>query len=101
MVSGDFIGTCWRCGQRLTAVDYGREASCPGCRRDTRVCRNCRHYAPGRPNDCVEPMAERVLIKDRANFCEHFEAADRGPTPSTSAPGQDALREAAEALFRK
>lgn len=106
IVASESIGLCWRCGQGLTAADYGREASCPGCGKNTRVCRNCRHYAPGRPNDCLEPLAERVLIKDRANFCDHFEPSVRplpgaGPGETVGRDHQDALRAAAEALFRK
>ncbi|MBK1701221.1 hypothetical protein [Thiococcus pfennigii] len=96
----DYVGTCWHCGRRLAAVDYGRETRCLDCDRDTRVCRNCRHYAPGRANECLEPMVERVLAKDRANFCEWFEPADRVPQGGTSSPGED-LRAAAEALFRR
>lgn len=100
MTDTDYIGTCWHCGQRLSGVDYGRETRCLGCDKDTRVCRNCRHYAPGRPNECQEPMVERVLVKDRANFCELFDPADR-PAEGDPSPAGDELHAAAEALFRK
>ncbi|MEY6432813.1 hypothetical protein ABC977_10380 [Thioalkalicoccus limnaeus] len=98
---GAEVGRCWSCGRGLTSADYGRENRCLGCDRDTRVCRNCRHYAPGRANECYEPRSERILIKDRANFCDFFEpnAAPAGiKTPAQAAP--DALRQAAEALFK-
>lgn len=98
-MNSDPIGTCWHCRRRLGAADYGREASCPGCGKSTRVCRNCRHYAPGRPNDCVEPIAERVLEKDRANFCEFFEASDN-PAASEAKAAAEALRRTAEDLFK-
>jgi hypothetical protein len=98
-MSEEIRGHCWRCGGGLTASDYGREAACPGCGRPTRVCRNCRNYAPGRPNECVEPMVERVLDKDRANFCELFEPTDR-PATAETAPPAEALRKAAEDLFK-
>lgn len=83
----DVIGRCWHCGRDLTKADYGRETLCLGCGKATRVCRNCRHYAPGRPNACLEPMAEEVLDKERANFCEFFDPGDRhtGATGGTSA----------------
>jgi predicted RNA-binding Zn-ribbon protein involved in translation (DUF1610 family) len=92
-------GTCWHCGHGLVAADYGREAACPACGKETHVCRNCRHYAPGRPNDCYEPMAERVVNKARANFCEYFEP---GRPAAGGAAGSDPedLRRAAEDLFR-
>jgi hypothetical protein len=98
-MSDAILGKCWHCGRALTAADFGRETNCPGCSKPTRVCRNCRHFAPGRPNDCVEPMTEPILEKERANFCELFE-----PTQNTagSAPGSEAedLLKAAESLFK-
>jgi len=97
----DLAGLCWHCGHQLSSVDYGRETTCQGCGKDTRTCRNCRHYATARPNECLEPMAERVLVKDRANFCEFFEPSDRPSESGSGGTSQEALRAAADALFRK
>jgi len=94
----EIIGVCWHCRAPLTASDYGRETLCRGCGKPTRVCRNCGNYAPGRPADCLEPLAERVLEKGRATACEFFApAANPLADPAASAGG---LRAAAEALFR-
>lgn len=98
-MSEEIRGTCWHCGHGLTAADYGREAACPACGKETHVCRNCRHYRPGRPNDCFEPMAERVVNKVRANFCGYFEAG-KPAAAGSSATGTDDLRRAAEDLFK-
>lgn len=89
-------GACWACGAKLVAADYQREGECPRCRKQTHVCRNCRFYQPGRPNDCQEPIAEAVGDKQRANFCDYFE-----PTVNAYRPGADAdqLRAAADKLF--
>ena len=89
-------GICWSCGTHLCASDYQREGECPKCRKQTHVCRNCRFYQPGRPNDCQEPVAEPVRDKDRANFCDYFE-----PGSDTYRPDADPerLRAAAEDLF--
>ena len=89
-------GICWSCGAHLGAGDYQREAECPSCRKQTHVCRNCRFFKPGRPNDCEEPIAEPVADKQRANFCDYFE-----PSSDTyqAAPDADALRAAADKLF--
>ena len=89
-------GVCWSCGAPLKASDYTREGECPACRKQTHVCRNCRFYEPGRPNDCQEPIAERVNDKQRANFCDYF-----SPSSDSYRPGanQDALRAAADDLF--
>jgi len=89
-------GVCWSCGAELAAVNYQREGECPQCRKQTHVCRNCRFYEPGRPNDCQEPIAEPVLNKDRANFCDYFD-----PSSGVYRPGADPddLRAAADSLF--
>ncbi len=91
------IGNCWHCSADLGMHDYGRETNCPGCGKPTRVCRNCRWYDPSRANQCQEPMAEEVMDKIRANYCEYFEA-----TVQTGGDGgaADALRRAAEELFK-
>ncbi|MBK1721972.1 hypothetical protein [Thiocystis violacea] len=96
----EILGHCWRCARALSTLDYGRETSCIGCGKPTRCCRNCRHYAPGRANECVEPMVERILDKTAANFCELFEPTTPGAGASSVAPETDALRQAAEALFK-
>jgi predicted RNA-binding Zn-ribbon protein involved in translation (DUF1610 family) len=69
---------CYKCGKEL-AIErkVGRREDCPFCGSDLHVCLNCRFYDPGSYNDCREPQAERVVIKDRSNFCDYFEFGDR------------------------
>jgi hypothetical protein len=95
----EIVGKCWHCGADLSQSDYGREANCMACGKPTHVCRNCRHYATGRPNDCLEPLADRVLDKTRANFCEHFEPS-LTPATAGAATAPDDLAKAAQDLFR-
>jgi len=90
-------GSCWHCGHRLAASDYARESACPQCGRATHVCRNCRFYDTRRPNACAEPVAEPVAHKERPNFCGYFEAGERR---SSETPQDEALRQAAEDLFK-
>ncbi|MES9831554.1 MAG: hypothetical protein ABW157_09910 [Candidatus Thiodiazotropha sp. LLP2] len=92
-------GKCWHCGQVLQSMDFGRETNCTACGKPTRVCRNCRWYAPSRPNQCEEPAVERVLEKEKSNFCELFEPTFNPLTDDTIKP-DDALRQAAEDLFK-
>jgi hypothetical protein len=92
-------GLCWNCGHGLTRLDLGRESPCPGCGKPVHCCRNCRHYAPGRPNECMEPLVERVIDKLRANFCDYFEPSPKAAAGG-AAPDAEALRQAAEALFQ-
>lgn len=92
-------GRCWHCGHELKSADYGRETNCISCNRATRVCRNCRWYAPSRPNQCEEPAVERVIEKERANFCELFEPTLEPLSDKAATTGDD-LRQAAEDLFK-
>jgi hypothetical protein len=48
----------------------------------------------------MEPLAERVLDKTRANFCEHFDPTDRPAAAGSTPSPADAARQAAEDLFR-
>ena len=91
-------GKCWSCGAELGAHDYGRENNCLQCSKPTRVCRNCRWYDPSATDQCLEPTAEPVMEKERPTYCEHFEPTD-SPKGSGS-ESQDALRQAAEDLFK-
>jgi len=95
----DIIGRCWHCSADLTRADYGRETNCLGCGKPTRCCRNCRFYQRGRPNDCVEPMAESVSNKERANFCGFFDPWAKPTGAATVAPDAS-LRQAADDLFK-
>jgi hypothetical protein len=90
-------GKCWGCGTDLTALDYGRADRCKTCGKDTKVCRNCTFYDRSYNNECREPQAERVVDKERSCFCEYFNPSTTGG----SGPTRDALKSAAEALFRK
>lgn len=71
---------------------------CPRCDRPLHSCRNCEFYDPSFNNQCREPMAERVVEKERANFCDYFAPRPTGARPP--APTVDA-RETLDALFKK
>lgn len=66
---------CWKCDREL-ALDpsepVGRSATCDGCLADVRTCRACGFYDRNASNECYEPMGERVVDKERANFCGYF-----------------------------
>lgn len=91
-------GNCWHCGADLTVLDYGRADTCKKCGKDNRACRNCGFYEKGIQNDCREPQAERVVEKERSNFCDYFTPKKGG---GIGAPTKDALKAAADALFKK
>ncbi len=92
---------CWKCGTRLpadTPLPLSRRSKCGHCQADLHVCRQCRFFDTSKNNQCSEPMAERVVIKERANFCDYFE-----PNPSAFSggddPGTEASKEELNALF--
>jgi hypothetical protein len=98
-MSVDTGGNCWNCGTALAPSDYTRGDSCPACGRDTKTCRGCEFYDRGSNNDCREPQAERVLEKERSNFCDYFRPSSRATLGKGSV--LDEARAAAEALFGK
>ncbi len=70
---------CVACGNELVLpARVGRRDTCPGCGAELRSCRQCSFYDPSSYNACREPQADRVLDKERANFCDYFQPAARG-----------------------
>ncbi len=96
----DILGHCWNCARALSKLDYGRESTCLGCDKPTHCCRNCRHYAPGRAAECMEPGVERIVEKARANFCELFEPTTPIGGEKATPADSNALLQAAESLFK-
>lgn len=91
---------CFKCGEKNEFADrVPLRAECSKCGEDVHVCKCCEFYDPKVYNECREPQAEVVQDKERANRCEYFQAA--GPGGKVSGNNKDALRSAAEALFKK
>ena len=93
---------CFNCGKELSlpAGNVPRTEECPHCRSDVRVCYNCRHYDPQSYNECSEPMAERVVNKDKRNFCEYFNFSPGGGLGKAAQAKEDALKKLND-LFKK
>lgn len=81
---------CWKCRRE---ADIGSKISfravCIYCGIDWHVCKNCRYYAPGKPNDCAVPGTEFIRDREAANFCEEF--AIKIPS---SQPADDPMKKA-------
>jgi hypothetical protein len=75
-----------------------RSDTCSHCGRDLHCCLQCKFYDPGSYNECIEVSAERVVDKERANFCDYFVL--RGAKESQFGRKARAKR-ALEDLFRK
>jgi len=94
---------CHACSADLEFEDpIGRSQRCPRCGSDLRCCLNCRFHDIASYNDCAEPSAERVLEKDRGNFCDYFSPSGAGAVEMMGKGGAstDGLSEL-EKLFRK
>ena len=66
---------CFHCAVKIESGingRVGRKDTCPKCDSDVHVCLNCQHFDESSYNRCREPQAERVVDKDKANFCEFF-----------------------------
>jgi hypothetical protein len=64
---------CHKCLKDLEIkTPVGRKDICPSCGSDLRCCLHCGFHAPGTYNECKEPQAERVVEKERSNFCDYF-----------------------------
>jgi len=92
---------CHNCQQELDIPrKVGRTESCPHCGADLHACLNCRFYDAAAYNQCHEPQAERVVDKDRSNFCEYFIFRDTVSARDAADNKEDARR-TLEALFKK
>ncbi|MBS1959781.1 MAG: hypothetical protein JST80_09940 [Bdellovibrionales bacterium] len=89
---------CWNCGKPINANNFHRQDTCESCKRDTHACKNCEHYDTAYNNMCRESSADRVVEKEKANFCDYFKPSGRA---GGSAKSADALKAAADALFKK
>jgi hypothetical protein len=93
--------SCHSCKKTLdVGPKVSRREDCPFCGSDLHVCSNCRFYAPGSYNDCHEPQAERVVDKERSNFCDYFEFRDRGSNNRRKEEVKDPTSKL-EGLFKK
>ncbi|RLC31724.1 MAG: hypothetical protein DRH37_02400 [Deltaproteobacteria bacterium] len=90
---------CAFCAKKIDIVDkVERGDTCPHCGGDLRCCKQCNFYQPNAYNECLEVMAERVVDKERANFCDYY--LPRNPSQGKVNRAQNA-RDALEALFKK
>lgn len=77
----------------------GRRETCSFCGADLHCCLNCVFHARGAYNECHEPQADRVIEKDRSNFCDYFVFRDA----EKDAKGKDSggsVKTKIESLFK-
>ncbi len=92
------MGVCWSCSAEIPDSQYHRLDRCDRCGRDTHACLNCVHHDRTYNNECRESSAERIVDKEKSNFCDFFKPGSKAGGIASSKESQRAL---AEALFRK
>ena len=91
---------CFHCGREITFNErIGFRDECPQCDRPLHACLNCGFYDPTYNNQCRETQAERVVDKNRPNFCEYFRPRS-GPSAKPISPAANP-RATLDALFKK
>lgn len=76
----------------------GRRDACEKCGTDLHCCRNCQFYDRASYNECSEPMADRIVEKEKGNFCDFFQLSTKkqGSVDKTAE-----AKKKLEELFRK
>ena len=77
---------CARCGTALPPPPYFRNDECPKCAGDLHACVQCAHFDTNLNNQCAESQADRVVDKERANFCDWFKAGEGDGKAATDNP---------------
>lgn len=96
------MSKCYHCQNDLSSYlisKVSRQDSCPKCHRDIRCCFNCVFYEANSHWECKEEVAEHVLDKEKANFCDLFKLG--GSMVISGAKSKEDLLSAADALFKK
>lgn len=90
---------CYSCSKDLDlspAQKITRSEECPYCYASLHCCKMCKFYDPTAYNECKETNADRILEKEKANFCDYFILKGG----SGSGDDKDDLMAAANALFK-
>jgi hypothetical protein len=90
---------CYKCQEVLemdSGVTLGRHEECPKCFANLRCCRMCQFFDKTAYNECREPMANRILEKEKANFCDYFKVGGA----ENGGQEKDSLLNAANSLFK-
>jgi len=92
--------SCYSCGAKNTFPEdkIMRGDDCEKCMTSLRCCKMCLHYDTSAYNECREPSADRILEKEKANFCDYFQP-NLGLEKAQEE--KDKVLSAAEALFKK
>ena len=91
---------CYNCSAEILIENIDkitRSEECPKCYVNLRSCRMCDFYDRNSYNECREPMADRIVEKEKPNFCDFYKIT----TGMKKEEITDNAMAAANALFKK
>jgi len=91
---------CHRCSSSVSVGPnnkVGFRESCDKCLSDLHACLNCTLYDTTAYNSCREPNADRVVDKEKANYCDYFQFRDGEGAKNG---GKDAALKKLDDLFK-
>ncbi|OUR93095.1 hypothetical protein A9Q84_21565 [Halobacteriovorax marinus] len=91
---------CHACGKTLDLEANSkilRSDECPYCYAGLHCCKMCGFYDTSTYNECRESNADRILEKEKSNFCDYFVLKGGG---GNGGNGKDNLLDAANSLFK-
>lgn len=77
---------CWNCKAILLNAErkLSFRAICDTCDAALHCCKNCKYFAPGRPNDCAVPGTDYISDRTANNFCDEFSQLETASILSTN-----------------
>jgi len=90
---------CYKC-DKDTALNneqkISRQEECQHCFASLHCCKMCGFYDMSSYNECREPSANRILDKEKPNFCDYFKLQGK----SGNGPQSKDIFSAADSLFK-
>lgn len=87
---------CYKCASDLELPpQIGFKEACQKCNADVHCCKNCKFFDLNSYNSCRESQAERIVDKEKANFCDYFSA---GAANASSADKNSKINDAKKNL---
>ena len=93
------MGKCYFCETEYSEGKIHFSDSCLKCELDLHICFNCEFFDELSPDQCRESSADRVVEKDKKNFCDYFSVAKHSLKNKIS--NKEKVLSEAEALFKK
>ena len=78
-----------------------RRDTCSHCDGDLHCCKQCKFYEQSAYNECKEVSAERIVDKERSNYCDYFQPRGSKNKCSGNTNRTRQARAALNDLFKK